>query len=134
MRHEPVKARTTLPLILLPMLGTVISQRLYLHLVPIKHVYVVGYLVHHLFWGLLIVLPAAFTFAFGVRKRLLAFVVLVVLGIGSGMILDEVIYLIATDGTSADYRTPVSLWGSIILNSLATGILLMLYQIHRGES
>ena len=58
-------AKQTLLLILLPMLGTVLCLRLYLHLVRVQHVYPGGYLVHHLFVGVLIELPAAFILAFG---------------------------------------------------------------------
>jgi len=65
--------RQTLLLILLPMLGTVLCLRLYLHLVRVQHVYPGGYLVHHLFLGVLIELPAAFILAFGARGRVLGF-------------------------------------------------------------
>jgi hypothetical protein len=50
-------AKQALLLILLPMLGTVLCLRLYLHLVRVQHVYPGGYLVHHLFVGVLIELP-----------------------------------------------------------------------------
>jgi hypothetical protein len=58
-------AKQTLLLILLPMLGTVLCLRLYLHLVRVQHVSPGGYLVHHLFVGVLIELPAAFILALG---------------------------------------------------------------------
>jgi hypothetical protein len=96
---DPVYTRTpkqTLLLILLPMLATVLCLRLYLHLAGVRHVYPGGYLVHHLFVGILIELPAAFILAFGARNRALAFLAPVALGVGSGMILDEMTYLIAT--------------------------------------
>ncbi len=126
--------RKTLLLILIPMLLTVLVQRLLLHLVPIQHIFVAGYLVHHLFWGLSIEVPAAFILAFGVRNRLLAVLAQIALGVGSAMVLDEVIYLVATDGSDAAYRSPTSLWGSIILITLATGLLLLLWRLRRGES
>jgi len=66
-------AKQTLLLILLPMLGAVFCLRLYLHLVRVQHVYPGGYLVHHLFVGVLIELPAAFILAFGARNRVRAF-------------------------------------------------------------
>ena len=50
------EARRRLLLILVPMLGTVLVQRLYLHLIPIRHVVVAGYLVHHLYTGALILI------------------------------------------------------------------------------
>jgi hypothetical protein len=121
----------TLLLILVPMLAVATGQRFYLHLIPIRHVYVVTYLIHHLFTGVLIVVPAAFVLAFGAYRGPSAFLAPVALGIGSGMVLDEVAYLVATDGSDAGYRSAVSLWGAVTLLALATALLLGLYGLHR---
>jgi hypothetical protein len=124
-------ARQTLLLILLPMLGTVLCLRLYLHLVRVQHVYPGGYLVHHLFVGVLIELPAAFILAFGARRRVIAFLALAAFGVGTGMVLDEVTYLVATQASDRDYVSPVSLVGSIALVSLATILLVGIYWVRR---
>jgi hypothetical protein len=112
------------------MLATFLCQRLYLHLVRVQHVYPAGYLVHHLFTGTLVLIPAAFALAFGTRDRVLALLAPVALGVGSAMVLDEVTYLVATQATDEDYVSPVSLWGAVILISLATTLLLGLYAMH----
>jgi hypothetical protein len=116
------------------MLATFLGQRFYLHMVPIRHLYVAGHLVHHLFVGILIEIPAAFLLAFGVRNRLQALLAPAALGVGSAMVLDEAIYLTLTDGSDAGYRSAVSLWGAITLITLATGLLFMLYGLRRGEA
>ena len=59
----PQTARQTLLLMLLPMLATFAGLRLYLHLVHVQHIYPCGYLVHHLFIGILILVPGAFLLA-----------------------------------------------------------------------
>src|SRR2546428_583992 len=123
--------KRTLQLILIPMLATFVCQRLYLHLVRVQHVYPAGYLVHHLFIGALIEIPAAFILAFGTRNPLLERLAPVALGIGSAMVLDEITYLVATKATDEDYVSPLSLGGAIILISLAAGFLLFLYRRHR---
>jgi len=128
--RPPLPAKQTLLLILLPMLATVFSLRLYLHLVHVRHIYPGGYLVHHLFVGLLIQVPAAFLLAFGTRYRVLA---RVALGVGTALILDEVVYLVATKASDADYVSRVSLLGSGILLLLTTIFLLVLYAIHRDD-
>jgi hypothetical protein len=128
--RPPLPAKQTLLLILLPMLATVISLRLYLHLVHVRHIYPGGYLVHHLFVGLLIQIPAAFLLAFGTRYRVLA---RVALGIGTGLILDEFVYLVATKASDADYVSRLSLGGSIILVSAVVIFLLVLYALHRDS-
>jgi hypothetical protein len=132
--------KQTLLLILLPMLGTVLCLRLYLHLVRVQHFYPGGYLVHHLFVGVLIELPAAFILAFGARNRALAFgardralafLAPVALGIGSGMILDEMTYLVATKASDRDYVSWVSLGGAIGFVSLAAILLVGIYWMRR---
>jgi hypothetical protein len=113
------------------MLVTFICQRLYLHLIRVQHVYPAGYLLHHLFTGALIVIPSAFILAFGTRNRLLTFLAPAALGIGSAMVLDELVYLIATKATDQDYISPLSLWGATIFISAAVLFLLFLYCCHR---
>ena len=133
MSNPPLQLRPkqTLLLILLPLLGTFMCQRLYLHLVRVQHIYPGGYLVHHLFVGVLIQIPAAFLLAFGTRHRLLAILSRVAVGIGSAMILDEVTYLVVTKATDADYVSRTSLYGAIGFISLAVILLLALYRSHR---
>lgn len=129
--REQLAPKLTLLLILVPMLLTFVGQRLYLHLVRVQHIYPGGYLLHHLFTGTLVVIPSAFILAFGTRNRLLTFLAPAVLGIGSAMILDELVYLIATKASDQDYISPLSLWGAITFISLAVGFLLFLYRCHR---
>ena len=123
--------KQTLFLILLPMLAVFVGQRLYLHLIRVQHVYPGGYLLHHFFTGTLIVIPSAFILAFGSRNRLLTFLAPAALGIGSAMILDEIVYLVATKATDNDYISPLSLWGATIFISVAVLFLLFLYHCHR---
>src|SRR6059058_5384804 len=104
--HLHLAPKQTLLLILFPMLATFVCQRLYLHLIRVQHVYPAGYLLHHLFTGTLIVIPSAFILAFGTRNRVLTFFAPAALGIGSAMILDEIVYLVATKATDTDYISP----------------------------
>jgi hypothetical protein len=129
--HLHLTPRGTLLLILLPMLATFIGQRLYLHLIRVQHIYAGGLLLHHLFTGTLIVIPSAFVLAFGTRNRLLTFLAPAALGIGSAMILDEVVYLVATKATDSDYISPLSLGGATVFISVAVLFLLFLYRCHR---
>jgi len=125
--HQRLPPKQTLLLILLPMLATFPCLRLYLHLVHVRHIYPGGYLVHHLFLGVLIEVPAAFILAFGARNRLLALTAPAALGIGTALMLDEVTYLVATKATDQDYVSSVSLGGASGLILLATLLLLVLY-------
>ena len=131
---HPLPPKQTLLLILLPMLATFACLRLYLHLVHVRHIYPGGYLVHHLFIGVLIEVPAAFILAFGAHNRMLALVAPAALGIGAALMLDEVTYLVVTKATDQDYVSPVSLEGAIVLIVLAVVILLVLYRFRRDQA
>jgi len=122
-KRGPLPAKQTLLLILVPMVSTFACLRLYLHLVRVRHIYPGGVLVHHLFVGVVIALPAAFVLAFGARGR----TALVALGIGSAMILDEIAYLVLTKANDADYVSRTSLFGAIGFISAAVILLLALY-------
>lgn len=130
--HRPVPRGQTLALILLPMVATVVIVRLYLHSVEeIQHLYVQGHIFYHLFSGILLVIPAAFVVAFEPRRRRTAQLARAVLGVGSGLVLDEVVFLVATDRTAEEYVTPLSLGGSAALVSLAVILLLVIYRLIR---
>jgi hypothetical protein len=127
----PLSAKQTLLLILLPMLSTFVGLRLYLHLVHVRHIYPGGYLVHHLFIGSLVLVPASFVLAFFPRQRSRQVPALVAVGVASAMVLDEFTYLVATRATDEDYISRVSLLGAVVSVTLAVILLLVLYAFHR---
>jgi hypothetical protein len=93
-----------------------------------------GYNVHHLFTGILIVAASAIPLALGVgagrgRDRLV-----VALGLGLGLVLDEWVYLIATDGTNASYLLPVSFWGGVIVIGAAVIYAIIWYVVRRRDT
>jgi hypothetical protein len=126
-RQIQLPAKKTLLLILVPMLATFACQRLYLHLVRVRHIFAGGILVHHLFIGVLIELPAAFVLAFGPRNRVAAVLAPAALGIGSAMILDEMTYLAMTQASDTDYVSGVSLGGALGFMTLAVLLVLSLF-------
>lgn len=110
----------------LSILVTFAVLRVYLHLSPGTNLNVGAYNVHHLFTGLLLVimggLPLVLFHGDSRRLDLSA----IVFGAGLSMALDEWVYLITTDGTDASYLLPISLWGGIIMVSLAVAYLFIL--------
>jgi hypothetical protein len=80
--------------------------------------------------GALLAIPAAFVIAFVPHASVVRWVALVALGVGSAMVLDQIVFLITTDGSNASYLKPVSLWGAIILEALAVALLLVLFLVH----
>lgn len=135
MKHHPyhLPPRQTLLLILLPLLATFACQRLYLHIIGVHHLYPGGYLIHHLFFGITLVLPAAFTLAYGPRSRFTAVLSRIALGSGSAMILDEIVYLVATKASDADYISPLSLRGAFVFIAIGVVLLAILYKLQPAE-
>lgn len=123
--NEPprIPPRRTLRLILLPLLATFAAQRLFLHLAGVHHLYPGGFLVHHLFFGILMALPAAFVLAFDPQSMRAAVLCRIALGSGSAMILDEIVFFVATGTTDADYLSGRSLGGALVFIALAAGLL-----------
>ncbi|MBM3995543.1 MAG: hypothetical protein FJ303_15515 [Planctomycetes bacterium] len=121
----------TLLCVLVPLVLTFVCQRLYLHFINVNtDLYVLGHNVHHLFVGALMAIPAAFVLAFQPEAPWLRLGALAILGSGSAMVLDEVVFLIATDGANESYLKPVSVWGAIVLQALAVALLLLLYVVN----
>jgi len=118
-------------LILVPMLATFVLLRLFLHLAGVRHAYPFGHLVHHLFWGVLLLIPAAFLLAFSTKTPSVAAAARVAVGIGSALALDELSYLVLTEASDSDYVSRVSLYGAVIFISLAVILLLSFYFGHR---
>ena len=127
----PTTARQTYWLVLMPMLATFVCQRSYLHLVHVRHVYPGGYLVHHLFFGVLLVIPAAFLLAFAPAHPVAARLARVVLGIGTAMVLDEIVYLVMTGASDQDYVSAVSLSGALIFMAVGVALLTVIYWLNR---
>ena len=120
--------KQTLLLILAPMLATFGGLRIFLHFVRVQHVYPGGYLVHHLFTGAVLLIPAAFLLAFGPKSRRSAVLARVAVGIGSAMVLDELVFLVMTKATDADYTSPLSLWGGTGFITAGAVLLLAMYR------
>ncbi len=126
--EEGERSKKAFLFILVPMLLTFTLQRLVLHhSSPDTHVFIGGHLVHHLFSGALILIPTAFLLALGIRTPWRRDLARIVLGFSSAMVLDEVIYLVCTDGSGVAYRGSVSLGGASVLVSLAAVFLIMIH-------
>ena len=109
------------------MLATFAIQRSYLHLVGVQHVRTGGLIIHHLFFGVMLVIPAAFLLAFDPRHRQSAVLSRIALGIGTAMVLNEMVYLIATQASDGDYVSALSLKGALVFMALGVVLLLALY-------
>jgi hypothetical protein len=76
-----------------------------------------GHNVHHLLVGAVPAMPAAFVIALVPQASVVRWVALIALGVGSAMVLDQIVFLLATEGSDASYLKPVSPWGAILFEA-----------------
>jgi hypothetical protein len=103
------------------LLGTFVVVRAGMLLRPNADVFVAGFNIHHVFTGVLVVTICVIPLVVGAPKRRTADLLVGGLGVGLSLALDEVVYLIATDGSNQSYLTPVSWIGGATLILLASG-------------
>lgn len=103
-----------------------VLMRIVLHLAPNSNFDVAGYNIHHLFTGVLLLIIAAVPLVLGMTKGKVGTALNIVFGAGLALVLDEWVYLIATDGSDASYLLPVSLYSGMILIALATAYIVFL--------
>lgn len=105
-------------LILGSLLATFAVVRLLLWRSPDSDFNIAGYNVHHLFTGVLLATAAGIPLVLRPGRSRGLDVACLVFGAGLALALDEVVYLIATDGSNASYLLPVSFWGGVIVVGL----------------
>lgn len=77
-----------------------------------------GYNIHHLFTGVLLAAAAGVPLVLRPGRSPGLDAASIGFGAGLALALDEVVYLIATDGSNASYLLPVSFWGGVVVVGL----------------
>ena len=111
------------------LLITFVVIRVMLHMSPNSDFNVGGYNVHHLFTGILLLTAGGIPLTLFPGRSVILDLSALLFGAGLSLVLDEWVYLIATDGTNASYLLPVSLRGGIIMIALAALYVGILYMV-----
>ena len=114
-----VTPRRRLAIFLAALLGTFIVTRFSLVLRPNADFNIAGHNIHHLFTGFLIACACAIPLALVETRKRMTEALVFGLGVGLSLGLDEVVYLIVTDGSNASYLTKPSWIGGIVFVLLA---------------
>jgi hypothetical protein len=112
-------------LILASLVATFVVVRFLMWLSPDRDFNVAGYNIHHLYTGLLMATAAGIPLVLRSGRSRALDVASLVFGSGLSLALDEVVYLIATDGSNASYLLPVSFWGGVIVVGLGAAWLVV---------
>ena len=108
-----------LKILLVAMIGTFVVTRASLAFRPNADFDIAGYNVHHMFTGFLIATACAIPLALVPARRRATEALVAGLGVGLALGLDEIVYLIMTDGSNASYLTRPSWIGGILFVALA---------------
>ena len=120
-------------IILVSLVATFIVVRASLSMSPDSDFNVMGYNVHHLFTGLLLITVGGIPLALFPRNSRILDAMAAVFGAGLSLALDEWVYLIVTDGTNASYLLPVSLKGGTLMVVLAAAYVAILYILSKDK-
>ena len=115
------------------LLGTFLVVRAGMLLRPDADVFLAGFNIHHAFTGVLVVTICVIPLVVGTPKPRSADLLVGGLGVGLSLALDEVVYLIATDGSNQSYLTPVSWIGGAALILLASGYAIATARLTHGS-
>lgn len=122
-----LKQRTKI--FVISLLATLTLLRLFLMTSPASNLYILGYNVHHLFIGAFLIIIMSVFFIFNIINKF----TIVIAGVSSAFVLDEIIYLIATDGSDKAYLTQVSLLGAITFTAVILVFTLFLYYFNKQK-
>lgn len=121
-------------LILFSMLFTYSILRVYLYFSPNTNFDIGPYNIHHLYTGILLMVIFALPLILFSNRGHAETINSIGFGSGLGLTLDEWVYLIATDGSDKSYLTPVSFWGSVIIISLTSIYIVILWLVKRDRT
>ncbi len=113
---------------------TFVVIRVWLSIFPDADFNVAGYNIHHLYTGILLITIAGIPLILFSSPGRVLDIATAIFGIGLSLVLDEWVYLIATDGSNASYLLPVSLWGGAILVGLTCLYIAGLYYWSRRKN
>jgi hypothetical protein len=120
--------------LLIAMIGTFVLTRASLSFRPNADFNIAGFNIHHLYTGAIIVTICCVPLAVARLEGRMRQGLVAGLGIGLALVLDEVVYLITTDGSNASYLTPISWIGGITLIVITSAYALFVAHGPRGVS
>ena len=102
---------------------TVIALRITLSIKPNLNLNIGPYTIHHLYLGAFLLIVATIFLLFRIIEK----PIVLLAGVSTGLILDELIYLVTTDGSNAAYSSLISLGGALALTMLFLAISVVIY-------
>jgi len=128
---HPVTKRSLL--LIISLVGTFIFLRVSLYISPNSNFDVAGYNIHHLYTGIVVLTLAVIPLLLLKQVGRVIDILIIAFGIGLSLVLDEWVYLIATDGSDASYLTPISFWGGVIAIAITVFYIILIALFAKKE-
>ncbi|MBS3124154.1 hypothetical protein J4437_06005 [Candidatus Woesearchaeota archaeon] len=112
---------------------TIFLVRLLVVIVQEKSIVFLGSEVHHMFIGIILVLLSGFSKFFSKNSEINKWD-LILFAVGSGLIVDEVAFLIFTEGTHLEYFSMASMLGAGILAVVLVLLYYLIYDYEKKEA
>lgn len=113
--------------------GCFLILRAWLYYSPNSDFDVLGYNIHHLYTGVVILVIALFPILFSQLNQNLEKYCYLGVGVGLSLIIDEWLYLIATDGSNSSYWLDISWYGAWVMMSMVTLYLMLLTYFNKTK-
>ena len=114
---------------IISLISTLVLLRIFLFLYPTTNLNLGKYNIHHLFVGAFLSIIILILLILNIVNNF----IVVLAGTSSALVLDEIAYLIATDGSDTSYLTAVSLWGAILLTIIIVLLTFILYNTNKQK-
>ena len=108
--------------------ATIFLVRVWVLIVQERSLFLFGSEIHHLFIGILFVIISGFSRFFSHNKKLNLYD-LELFAIGTGLIVDEYIFIVFTSGAHSDYFSSLSVIGTIIITGFFAIIFYSIYKL-----
>ena|SRR3989338_8728598 len=114
-------------LFLLIFVSTIIFFRLIVSIIGNTSLYIFGTEFHHLFFGVILLMITGFIRFFSTNEKLNR-LDLILFGVGTGMVVDQFVYIIFTLGDHLSYFSAVSLYGAIVFSIMLVAMFYFLFR------
>src|SRR3989338_3262351 len=112
------------------LLITFFLTRFFLYLFPDVNLNIGKYNIHHLFVGVVLLIIVIVLLVVGIKTKS----VFVIGGVGAALALDQIVFLITTDGGDITYLGNISFWGAIVSVAITLFVLGGLYYYEKNIS
>ena len=111
------------------LLITIAATRILLFFFPSANLSILSYNVHHLFTGVVLTIVSSIFLVLNIINRY----TIILAAVGSGLMVDQMVYLISTDGSDLAYSSNISLLGAAMTSAIVLAITLIAYKYKKRD-